>query len=111
MQNYPYIIDKIMPYINDLSINRSFSYDLYDETFDRIHEFRGLMNYFTNYYNCELIEVSHTNYFIIKITDNNEYGDKYLAITIIENDEFYYLTVLLFDNLIDLKNRIIFDEV
>jgi len=65
---YPEYLITILMNINiDIHQNNSFiGYMVSSGDFDQLHDFRNVMNSFSNYFYGDVIEFSHGNYFIVK---------------------------------------------
>lgn len=110
MNSYPDFISDFIEEISDsLNYNKSVTINVTDEGFDKNHDFRMLVNSFTNFFNAVLVESCNGSYFIInRDTGNDNYT---LLVSIIEDESDVLLNAALFRNVDDARKAYIFSEI
>lgn len=110
MNSYPDFISDFIEDISDsLNYNRSFTINVTDEGFDKNHDFRMLVNSFTNFFNADLVESCNGSYFII--TKENLNDNYTLLVSIIEDETDVLLNAALFSNVDDARKAHVFSEI
>ena len=99
MTSYPDFIQNFLEEISDsLNYDMTFNINVTNEAFDKNHDFRMLVNSFTNFFDAKLVESCNGDYFIISN------GDYYiLLVTIIEFEDEMFIYASLFRNIDDVK--------
>ena len=110
MNSYPDFISDFIEEISDsLNYNKSVTINVTDEGFDKNHDFRMLVNSFTNFFNAVLVESCNGSYFIISKENANDYYA--LLVSIIEDGSDVLINAALFRNVDDARKAHIFSEI
>jgi len=104
-------INNFMDHIADsLRYNETFHLNISNQLFDKKHDFKKLVNTFTNFFECELVESCNGNYFIISCEVNS--FPYVLLVTIVDSDDdIIVIYASLFSSVDTAKKSKIFSEL